>query len=85
MWIVNSKKTLGDNLGVSLLEVLVAMALVSVVMLGMAGFSTIAIKGSAFSQKLTTAVTLAQDALEEVRRVGYRPHLSGLAHRRPSS
>jgi len=74
--LVKARKTIGDNLGVSLLEVLVAMALVSVVVLGMAGFSTVAIKGLAFSQKITTAVTLAQDALEEVHRVGYRPTLS---------
>ena len=53
------------------------MVLVSVVLLGMAGFNTVAIKGSAFSQKMTTAVTLAQDAFEEVRRIGYRPSLSG--------
>ena len=53
-----------------------AMALVTMVVLGMAGFGAVAIKGSAFSQKMTKAVTLAQDALEEVRREGYRPTLS---------
>ena len=69
------KKNISHNQGVSLLEVLVAMMLVSIVVLGMAGFSTVAIKGSALSQKMTKAVTLAQDSLEEIRRVGYRPHL----------
>jgi type IV pilus assembly protein PilV len=63
--------------GVTLLEVLIAMVLVSLVLLEMAGFSTIAIKGSAFSQKLTTAVTLAQNKLEEIRLAGYRSSLSG--------
>lgn len=53
------------------------MALVSIVLLGMAGFSAVAIKGSSFGQKMTKAVTLAQDALEEVRRVGFRPELLG--------
>jgi len=72
-----TRKIIGDNHGISLLEVLVAMMLVSIVVLGMAGFSTVAIKGSAFSQKMTKAVILAQDALEEIRRVGYRPALSG--------
>ncbi len=51
------------------------MMLVSIVILGMAGFSTIATKGSALSQKMTRAVTLAQDSLEEARRIGYRPAL----------
>ena len=67
----------GNSRGISLLEVLIAMALVSFILLGFAGFSTVAIKGSAFSQKMTTAVTLAQDTLEEVRRIGYRATVSG--------
>ena len=66
-----------NNRGISLLEVLIAMALVSVILLGFAGFTSVAIKGSAFSQKMTTAVTLTQDTLEEVRRVGYRSSLTG--------
>lgn len=74
--LMNSRKIIGDNQGISLLEVLVAMMLVSIVVLGMAGFSTVAIKGSALSQKMTKAVTLGQDSLEEIRRVGYRPALS---------
>ena len=69
----NYRKTFGNNQGISLLEVLVAMTLVSIAVLGMAGFSTVAIKGSALSQKMTKAVTLAQDSLEEIRRIGYRP------------
>ena len=71
-----SRKIIGDNQGISLLEVLVAMMLVSIVVLGMAGVRTVAIKGSALSQKMTKAVTLAQDSLEEIRRVGYLPALS---------
>jgi len=71
----NFRKIIGDNHGISLLEVLVAMMLVSIVVLGMAGFSTVAIKGSALSQKMTKAVILAQDSLEEIRRIGYRAAL----------
>ena len=63
--------------GISLLEVLIAMALVSVILLGFSGTSTVAIKGSAFSQKMTTAVTLAQDTIEEYRRIGFRNSLAG--------
>ncbi|MCA9471292.1 MAG: prepilin-type N-terminal cleavage/methylation domain-containing protein [Nitrospira sp.] len=64
--------------GSSLLEVLVALVLVSVVLLGISGFSTVSIKGTAFSQKMTRAATIAQDALEEVRRIGYRSSVSGV-------
>ena len=66
-----------NDRGISLLEVLIAMALVSFILLGFAGFSTVAIQGSAFSQKMTTAVTLAHDTLEEIRRIGYRATLLG--------
>lgn len=71
----NYRKTIGNNQGISLLEVLVAMTLVSIAILGMAGFSTVAIKGSTLSQKMTNAVILAQDSLEEIRRIGYRPSM----------
>ncbi len=67
-----------NKLGSSLLEVLVAMALISVVLLGIAGFSTVSINGTVFSQELTQAVTLAQDKLEDIRREGYRPSVSGV-------
>ena len=69
------RKIIGNNKGISLLEVLVAMTLVSMAVLGMAGFSTVAINGSAFSQRMTKAVILAQDSLEEIRRIGYRPSM----------
>lgn len=68
-------KTICNRQGISLLEVLIAMMLVSLVVLGVAGLSTVAIQGSAFSQKMTKAVTLGQVALEEIRRSGYRPGL----------
>ncbi len=73
-----SRHIVSNHHGASLLEVLIAMVLVSVATLGVAGFSTVSIKGVAFSQELTMAVTLAQDALEEARRVGYRSSISGV-------
>ena len=65
-----------NDRGSSLLEVLMAMVLVSVVVLGIAGFSTVSINGAAFSKEMTTAVTLAQDTLEDIRRVGYGSSVS---------
>ena len=74
----NYRSNISTNRGGSLLEVLIAMVLVSVVILGVAGFSSVSIKGAAFSQKMTVAVTLAQDKLEDVRRIGYRRSLTGV-------
>ena len=73
-----NQSRVAKNDGSSLLEVLMALVLVSVVMLGISGFSAVSIKGTAFSQKMTIATSLAQDKLEEVRRIGYRPSVSGL-------
>ncbi|GJL64898.1 MAG: hypothetical protein NPIRA04_35520 [Nitrospirales bacterium] len=70
--------TMVTNQGSSLLEVLMAMVLVSVVILGISGFSTVSIHGMTFSQKMTIAATLAQDQLEDIRRIGYRPSVSGV-------
>ena len=69
-------KIRGNNQGISLLEVLMAMMVVSIVILIMAGFNTVGTKGSARSQKITKAATLAGNALEDIRRIGYRPGLS---------
>ncbi len=76
--VIRFPRSISSNHGASLLEVLIAMVLVSVSILGVAGFSTVSIKGTAFGKEMTMAVTLAQDALEEVRRVGYQPSLSGV-------
>ena len=73
----NSRKLIGNKKGISLLEVLISMVLVSMAVLGMAGFSTVFIKGSSLSQKMTKAVVLAQDSMEEIRHRGYRPALAG--------
>ena len=73
----NSRQHIGNKKGISLLEVLISMVLVSMAVLGMAGFSTVFIKGSSLSQKMTKAVALAQDSMEEIRRRGYRPALAG--------
>ena len=64
-----------DHRGLTLLEVLVSMALLSVVLLGGAGYSTVAVQSAGMSKKMTTAVTLAQEKLEEIRRKGYQRHL----------
>ncbi|HQU27993.1 MAG: prepilin-type N-terminal cleavage/methylation domain-containing protein [Nitrospira sp.] len=56
--------------GFSLLEVLVTLVVVFVVLLGFAGFSVVANKGIQASEKMTRAVTLAQEKLEDVHRQG---------------
>jgi len=53
------------------MEVLVAMLILSVGLLGMAALITGIINSNKLSNRISTATVLAQDKMEEVRRVGY--------------
>jgi len=56
--------------GLSLLEIMIAMAIVFLALLGFAGFSVVAHTGMSASEKMTRAVTLAQEKMEDVKREG---------------
>ena len=59
-----------DN-GFTLIEVLIAILILSVGLLGMASLTVGIINGNRFSNDLTTATTLAQDKMEEIRGTSY--------------
>jgi type IV pilus assembly protein PilV len=52
--------------GFTLIEVLIAIVILSVGLLGMAALTIGIINGTAFSKNLSTATTLAQDKMEEL-------------------
>jgi len=56
--------------GLSLLEILIAMGVVFLALMGFAGFSVVAHTGMSASQKMTRAVTLAQEKMEDIQREG---------------
>jgi len=56
--------------GLSLLEIIIAMAVVFLALLGFAGFSVVAHTGMNASEKMTRAVILAQEKMEDVKREG---------------
>ena len=65
-------KTLNaDNKGFTLIEVMIAIVILSVGLLGMASLTVGIIKGNKFSNEVTTATTLGQDKMEDIRRTGY--------------
>lgn len=57
--------------GFTLLEVLVAIALLAVGLLGMATLVGSVINYNQLAQHVTTATTLAQDRIEELKNTGY--------------
>ena len=59
------------NNGFTLLEVLVAIVILTAGLLGMASLTGTIIHGNKLSNDLTTATTLAQDKMEDIRRLGY--------------
>ncbi len=63
--------------GLSLLEIVIALAVVFLALLGFAGFSVVAHTGMSASEKMTRAVTLAQEKMEDVKLEGVP---SGLAN-----
>lgn len=57
--------------GFTIVEVLIAIAILSFALLGMAGLTMGIMTGNDQSKKLTTATALAQDKMEEIKRLGY--------------
>ena len=65
--------------GFSLIEVLIALVILAVGLLGLALFQTTAIKGNAIASKWTVATELAQDRLERFRHIGWDNIVSSTA------
>ncbi|NVL90369.1 MAG: prepilin-type N-terminal cleavage/methylation domain-containing protein [Desulfobacterales bacterium] len=63
--------SLHNNKGFTLLEILIAMVILSIGLLGMAVLTGGIMRGNTFSNELTTATTLAQDRMEDIKRAGY--------------
>jgi len=60
-----------NNRGYSLIEVFIAMVVLSIVLLGMAGLINITVTINRNSAEKTVAITLAQDKMEEMISKGY--------------
>jgi type IV pilus assembly protein PilV len=60
-----------NQAGFTLIEVFIAIVLLTVGLLGTAALTTGVIRGNEASRNITTATAIAQSCLEENRRVGY--------------
>jgi Tfp pilus assembly protein PilV len=64
-------RKLDNNFGYNLIEVFIAMVVLSIVLLGMAGLIHITVTINRSSAEKTVAITLAQDKMEETIAKGY--------------
>lgn len=74
--------------GFTLIEILVTLAILSIGLLGMAALTIEVIRSNAQSRAYAEATILAQDKLEEIKRIGYGynrsdPEIIGRFTRRP--
>jgi type IV pilus assembly protein PilV len=65
-------KIFRDANGFTLIEILIATVIITVASLGIASLTIGIMRGNSFSKQMTTATTLAQDRLEEAKRLGYK-------------
>ena len=71
-----SKKSQGKG-GFSLLEVMIALVILAVGLLGLAALQITAIRGNAFSSEMTMAALFAQQKLEELRNMNFDDIVDG--------
>jgi type IV pilus assembly protein PilV len=64
-------QVLRDANGFTLIEILIATVIITIASIGIATLTVGVMHGNSFSQRLTTATTLAQDRLEQVKRISY--------------
>jgi type IV pilus assembly protein PilV len=59
-----------DN-GFTLIEILIALVILSIGLMALAGIQVSALKGNAFSKRMTTAVSIAEQMVEQIRNIPY--------------
>ena len=64
-------KHLKSNIGFTLIEIMIAIVILSIALLSMASTTIMVIKGNQISNRVTEAVTLAQDTIEFMRNQNY--------------
>lgn len=62
----------GKSEGFTLLEVLIAIVVLSVALLALAGLQIISIRGNSFGNHMTEAITLAKDSMEEMKNAEWK-------------
>jgi type IV pilus assembly protein PilV len=64
-------RRLQKNSGFTLIEAMIAIAIIAIGIFGVMSLVLTVMKGNTLSKRVTTATTIAQDKLEDFKRVGY--------------
>jgi type IV pilus assembly protein PilV len=62
---------IGHEAGFTLIEIMIALVILSISLIALAGLQISAIRGNAFSKRMTTAVTIAEAKIEQLKNMPY--------------
>jgi type IV pilus assembly protein PilV len=73
---MKSKPFISSEEGFTLLEIMIALVVLSVSLVALAGLQISAIRGNTFSKRMTTAVSIANEKMEQLKNSSYANILS---------
>jgi len=65
------QQSIGPNAGFTLVESMLTLAIMSVGLLALAGLQITALRGNAWSRRMTTAVSIAEQRIEQLKNTPY--------------
>jgi type IV pilus assembly protein PilV len=68
---MKGQQSIGQNAGFTLVESMLTLAIMSVGLLALAGLQITALRGNALSRSMTTAVSIAEESLEQLKNTPY--------------
>jgi type IV pilus assembly protein PilV len=65
------QQSIGPNAGFTLVESMLTLAIMSVSLLALAGLQITALRGNALSRRITTAASIAEQRIEQLKNTSY--------------
>jgi type IV pilus assembly protein PilV len=68
---MKKQQSIGPNAGFTLVESMLTLAIISVSLLALAGLQITALRGNALSRRITTAASIAEQRMEQLKNTSY--------------